>query len=177
MASERYPERQTFLTDPTPPQSPPTSASKINRPFPSYAASKGEVKSYVRALLATYQPNPENQTTGQGQGQGHGNTLKSSTFSLRRPTGGLSTLKSFQSIRSLAMMTPTDAAIYKIWFDGAHLRLLLHIGSLRRELRFLGFEDEVANLLSRELHEKFKELGLKGKVRVSAFGFKGKDEY
>lgn len=71
------------------------------------------------------------------------------------------------------MMSPTEAAISKIWFNGTHLRLLLHIGSLRRELRLLGFEDEVANWLSRELLERFKELGLKGKVRVSAFGFKG----
>lgn len=74
------------------------------------------------------------------------------------------------------MMSPTDAAISKIWFNGAHLRLLLHIGSLRRELRLLGFEDEVANWLSRELLEKFKELGLKGKVRDFCFWFKGRDE-
>jgi hypothetical protein len=46
---------------------------------------------------------------------------------------------------------------------------LLHVESLRRELRLLGFEDEVANWLSRELLERFKELGVKGKVRVSYF--------
>lgn len=72
------------------------------------------------------------------------------------------------------MMSPTEAALSKIWFNGAHLRLLLHIGSLRRELRLLGFEDEVASWLSRELLERFRELGLKGKVRVFfAFGLKG----
>jgi hypothetical protein len=158
MASERYPERPMFFTHPTPPQTPPT--SKMTRPFPSYAASKGEVKSYIRALLATYKPVP---------GQGHGNSMESSNFSIRRSRGALSTLTSFHSIRSLAMMTPTEAAISKIWFDGAHLRVLLHVESLRRELRLLGFEDEVANWLSRELLERFKELGLKGKVRVSYF--------
>jgi hypothetical protein len=69
------------------------------------------------------------------------------------------------------MMTPTEAAISKIWFDGSHLRVLLHVESLRRELRLLGFEAEVANWLSRELLERFKELGLKGKVRVSGFWY------
>jgi hypothetical protein len=150
MASERYPERPMFFTHPTPPQTPPT--SKMTRPFPSYAASKGEVKSYIRALLATYKPLP---------GQGHGNSMDSPAFSIRRSRGALSTLTSFHSIRSLA--------ISKIWFDGAHLRVLLHVESLRRELRLLGFEDEVANWLSRELLERFKELGVKGKVRVSYF--------
>jgi hypothetical protein len=158
MASERYPERQTFLADPTPPQTPPPSTSKMTKPFPSYAASKGAVKSYIRALLANYKPTP-------GQSQGHGISKDTSTFSIRKSKGGLSTLASFQSIRSLAMMSPTEAALSKIWFNGAHLRLLLHIGSLRRELRLLGFEDEVASWLSRELLERFKELGLKGKVR------------
>jgi hypothetical protein len=151
-----------FFTHPTPPQTPPT--SKMTRPFPSYAASKGEVKSYIRALLATYKPLPL-------PGQGHGNSMDSPAFSIRRSRGALSTLTSFHSIRSLAMMTPTEAAISKIWFDGSHLRVLLHVESLRRELRLLGFEAEVANWLSRELLERFKELGLKGKVRVSGFWY------
>jgi hypothetical protein len=155
MASRLYPERQTFLTPPTPPSTPPSSG--MNRPFPSITASRGEVKSYIRALLATYPPN--------NLIQGHGNSFDSSAISLRKPTHGLSTLQSFRSIRSLAMMTPLDAAICKIWFDGAYLRLLLHIGSLRRELRFMGFGEEVAQWLSKEIENRFRGLGLKGKVR------------
>ena len=62
-------------------------------------------------------------------------------------------------------MTPVDAATCKIWFDGAYLRLLLHVGSLRRELRLLGFEDGVASWLDREMQDRFKGMGLKGQVR------------
>jgi hypothetical protein len=161
MASHLYPERQTFLHPPTPPPTPPS--SKMNCPFPSITASKREVKSYIRALLAIY-PNAANNPT-----QGHGNSFDSSIISLRKPTHGLSTLQSFRSIRSLAMITPLDAAICKIWFDGAYLGLLLHIGSLRRELRFMGFEEEVAQWLSREIENRFQGLGLKGKVSSLLF--------
>lgn len=66
-------------------------------------------------------------------------------------------------------MTPIDAATCKIWFDGAYLRLLLHVGSLRRELRLLGFEDGVASWLDREMQNRFKGMELKGQVRFILF--------
>jgi len=63
-------------------------------------------------------------------------------------------------------MTPVDVAICNIWFDGAYLRLLLHVGSLRRELRLLGFEESAARWLDGEIAARYKGLGLKGKVSV-----------
>ncbi|KAE9363728.1 hypothetical protein N431DRAFT_117528 [Stipitochalara longipes BDJ] len=147
----RYLERQTFLSPPTPPPTPPS--SKMSRPFPSITASKGEVRSYIRALLATYPPNQNRQST----------SFDNSASPSQKPAGGLSTLPSFRSIRSLTMMTPVDVAICKIWFDGGYLRLLFHIGSLRRELRLLGFEDAVAEWLSREIGMRSRAPEMKGK--------------
>jgi hypothetical protein len=155
MASRYHPERQTFLTPPTPPATPPS--AKVSRQFPSITASKGEVKSYIRAVLTT---NPQHQP-------------RQSAF-WDKTSGGMSTLTSFRSIRSLAIMTPTDTAICKIWFDGTYLRLLLHVGSLRRELRLLGFEEGVASWLDKEMQNRFKGIGLKGQVRYlvfACFGF------
>jgi hypothetical protein len=159
---ERHPEVQTFLSPPTPPATPPGS-SKMGRPFPSNAASKGEVRSYIRALINTYPPNQNHQSTSFDS---------SASPSPDKPAGGLSTLPSFRSIRSFATMTPVDAAICKVWFDGGYLRLLLHIGSLRRELRLLGFEDSLAEWLSRELGVRLKAAEMKGKVSfyISCFG-------
>ena len=76
------------------------------------------------------------------------------------------------------MMTPTDAAICKIWFDGGHLRLLLHIASLRRELRLLGFESALAEWLSKEIGMRCRAAQSKGKVRSQffSFGFEVRDE-
>jgi hypothetical protein len=137
----------------------------MTRPFPSITSSKGEVKSYIRALLATYPPNNPNQ----GQGHSFDSSAGKGKEREKKPAGGLSTLPSFRSIRSLALMTPIDAATCKIWFDGAYLRLLLHVGSLRRELRLLGFEDGVASWLDREMQNRFKGMGLKGQVRSILF--------
>jgi hypothetical protein len=165
MASRYHPERQRFLSPPTPPATPPSS-SKMTCPFPSITSTKGEVKSYIRALLATYPPNNQNQRQGHSfdssAGKGKGKERE-------KPAGGLSTLPSFRSIRSLALMTPIHAATCKIWFDGAYLRLLLHVGSLRRELRLLGFEDGVASWLDREMQNRFKGMELKGQVRFILF--------
>jgi hypothetical protein len=68
-------------------------------------------------------------------------------------------------------MTPTEKAISKIWFDGAYLRLLVHVGSLRRELRLLGFEDSVALWLDYEICAGFQRLGDRGKVSFSFLSF------
>jgi len=68
-------------------------------------------------------------------------------------------------------MTPIDAAICKIWFDGGYLRLLLHIASLRRELRLLGFEDALADWLSKEIGMRCRASQMKGKVSSHFFSF------
>jgi hypothetical protein len=73
-------------------------------------------------------------------------------------------------------MTPVEVAICKIWFDGAYLRLLVHVGSLRRELRLLGFEESTAMWLNGEISGAVQRLGVKGKVRDSSlFSVLGKE--
>ena len=71
----------------------------------------------------------------------------------------------------MSKMTPTEKAISKIWFDGAYLRLLVHVGSLRRELRLLGFEDGIALWLDCEICVGFQRLGDRGKVSFSFLSF------
>jgi hypothetical protein len=68
-------------------------------------------------------------------------------------------------------MTSVDVAISKIWFDGAYLRLLVHVGSLRRELRLLGFEEKTALWLNSEICGAVQRLSVRAKVRNSPSSF------
>lgn len=69
------------------------------------------------------------------------------------------------------VVSPIDAAICKIWFDGTYLRLLMHVGNLRRELRLIGFEEAVAQWLDQEMRQRFNGLGIKVKVSFPSLFF------
>jgi hypothetical protein len=79
--------------------------------------------------------------------------------------------ESLPSMRALAFMAPKDSdtfgAIKRVWFDGDNLRVLIRVGTLRRELKLLGFEAQLAHFLAREIEGAFRALGTEQQVRFS----------
>jgi len=56
----------------------------------------------------------------------------------------MSSMPSYRSIMSLSKLTPTEMALSKTWFNGKGLRVLVRVRRWRRELRLLGFAEEVS---------------------------------